>query len=111
MPVAIGDLEAAALDDDRAVALSLRARVGARERQPQYITARTIARDGRTGEETGDRRCADLAVVLGVVVLLGPSLRRRVEDGESEIGHMLQHGDQATLDRAPECFLLGVHVR
>ena len=49
-----------------AVALSLRARVGARERQPQYIAVRAVARDGGTGEEAGDRRFADLAVVLAL---------------------------------------------
>src|SRR6516162_5557323 len=111
MPITIGDLEAAALDDDRAVALSLRARVGARERQPQYITARTVARDGGTGEEPGDRRSADLAVVLGIVVLLYPRLRRLIERGQGQVRHMLQHGHQAAFDRAPEGLGFSVLVR
>src|ERR1700688_1038273 len=111
MPITIGDLEAAALDDDRAGALSLRARVGARERQPQYITAPTVARDGRTGGEQGARRSAVLVVALGIVVLLAPRLRRLIERGQGQVWHMLKHGHQAAFDRAPEGLGFSVLVR
>jgi hypothetical protein len=40
--------------------------------------------------------------------VLDPGLRRLVEEGERQIGHMLQHGDETALDRAPERLLLGV---
>jgi hypothetical protein len=42
--------------------------------------------------------------------VLDPGLRRLVEEGERQIGHVLQHGDEPALDRAPERLLLRVLV-
>jgi len=61
-------------------------------------------------EEAGKRRGGDLGVDRAVVLVLDPGLRRLVEEGERQIGHMLQHGDETALDRAPERLLLGVLV-
>ena len=64
-----------------------------------------------SGKEARDRGLADLGVELAVVVVLDPGLRRLVENGQRQIGHVLQHGDQPALDGAPECLLLCVLIR
>jgi hypothetical protein len=64
----------------------------------------------RTREEAGDGSFADLGVDLAVVLVLAPGLCRFVEDRKREIGHILQHGDEPALDRAPERLLLGILV-
>jgi hypothetical protein len=50
-------------------------------------------------------------VDASVVLVLDPGLRRLVQEGERQIRHMLQHGDKAALNRAPERLLLGVLIR
>ena len=65
----------------------------------------------RTREEARDGSFADLGVDLAVVLVLDPGLGRLVEGRKREVGHVLQHGDQPALDRAPERLLLGILVR
>ena len=110
MAVAVGHLEAAALDDDGAVALPLLAALGAGEGQPQRGAIRAGPHHAGAGEEARDRRLADLGVELAIVLVLDPSLRRLIEECEGEIGHVLEHGDQPALDRSPEGLLLAVLI-
>ena len=111
MAVAVRDLEAAAVDDDGAVALPLRAVVSAREGEPQRVAVGARPRDGGPGEKARERGLADLGVDLAVVLVLDPGLRRLVQERPGQVGHMLQHGDQPALDRPPERLLLGILVR
>ena len=68
MPVAVRHLEAAALDNNRAVALPLRATIGSREGQPQRIAVGAGSRYLGPGKEACDRRLADLGMDLAVVL-------------------------------------------
>jgi hypothetical protein len=111
MPVAIGHLEAPALDDNAAVALLLRAMCAPGEGETQPIAVGAGARDRRSFEEAGERCGADLGVARAVVLVLAPGLRGLIEEGEGEVGNVLQHGDQPAFDRPPERLLLGVLVR
>ena len=58
-----------------------------------------------------DGHLADLGVELPVVLVLDPDLCRVVQDAEREIRDVLQHGQEAPLDLAPEAFFLGVLIR
>ena len=110
MPVAVRHLEAPAVDDDAAVALLLRADGAAREGEAERDAARTGPRHRRPFEEAGERRGGDLGVDRAVVLVLDPGLRRLVEERQCQVRHVLQHGDETDLDRAPERLLLGVLV-
>ena len=110
MPIAVRHLEAAAFDDGGAITLAQGAPLGPSEGQPQKRGIRAGSRHGRAGEEAGQRRVVDLTVVLAVIVLLHPGLRRLIEPGEGEIIHTLEHGHQPALDRSPQNLLLAVNV-
>ena len=110
MPIAVRHLEPSPRDDDAAVALLLGTNGAAREGEAERGTVRTRPRHRWPFEEAGKRRGGDLGVDRAVVLVLDPGLRRLVEEGERQIGHMLQHGDETALDRAPERLLLGVLV-
>ena len=69
MPVAVRHLEAAALDNNRAVALPLRATIGSREGQPQRIAVGAGSRYLGPGKEACDRRLTDLGMDLAVVLV------------------------------------------
>ena len=56
------------------------------------------ARHGRSFEEAGERCGADLGVARAVVLVLDPGLRGLVEEGERQVGHVLQPGDEAPFD-------------
>src|SRR5262245_62500927 len=47
---------------------------------------------------------------LAVVVVLDPGQRRLVQKSQCEVGHVLEHGEQPTLDGTPEHLLLAVLV-
>ena len=55
-----------------------------------------------------ERRHAELAVHLAVVLEFDPRLRRLVQEGERQLALALEHGHQAPLDAAPEGLLLAV---
>ena len=82
----------------------------AREGEAQRIAVGAWPRDVRPGEEARDRCPADLGVGLAIVLVLDPGLGRLVQEAQGQVRHMLQHGDQSALDRAPERLLLGVLV-
>ena len=86
MPVAVGHLEAPALDDDGAIAAAQGAPLGAGEGQLQRRAVRAGSRDLGTGEEAGDRGVAELGMDLTVVLVLHPGLGRLVEVGQGEVG-------------------------
>ena len=111
MAIAVRQLEASAVDDDAAVALLLRPRDAAGEGEAERDAARTGPRHRRPFEEAGERRGGDLGVDRAVVLVLDPGLRRLVEERQRQIGHMLQHGDEPALDRAPERLLFRILVR
>jgi hypothetical protein len=110
MPVAVGHLEAAALDDDAAVALLLGAMCAPREGETERITVGAGTRHRRSFQEAGERGRADLGVARAVVLVLDPGLGRLVEERQRQVWHVLQHGDEPALDRPPERLLLGVLV-
>ena len=110
MAITVRHLEAAALDDDGAVALLVGAMSAAREGEAQRIAVGTRPRDVGPGEEARDRRLADLGVGLAVVLVLDPGLGGLVQEAQGQVRHVLQHGDQPALDRAPERLLLGVLI-
>ncbi len=110
VPVAGRHLEAAPLDDDGAVALSLRAGRRACEGELERGAVRARSSDLRAGEEAADGGGADLGVRAAVVLVLDPGLRGLVEEGEGEVRHVLKHGHQPALDRAPEGLLLGILI-
>ena len=110
MAILVGHFEAPGFNDHGAIALAQAPPLGAGEGQPQCRGIRAGSCHGRAGQEAGERRVVDLAVVLSVVVLLHPSLRRFVEPGQGEIVDTLEHRHQPALDRSPEDLLLAVVI-
>ena len=110
MSITVRHLEAAALDDDGAVALLVGAMSAAREGEAQRVAIGTRPRDIGPGKKARDRCLADLSMGFAVVLVLGPGLGGLVQEAQGEVRHVLQHGDQPALDRAPERLLLGVLI-
>jgi hypothetical protein len=102
MAVAVWHLEATTVDDDGAVALPLRARVGPGECAAQGVAVGAGPHDVGSCQEACDRGLAGLGMDLTVVLELDPSEGCFVQEGESEIGHVLEHRHQPAFDRAPE---------
>ena len=82
----------------------------AREGEAQRIAVGTRPCHLGTRQEARDRRLADLGVGLAVVLVLDPGLGGLVQERQGQVRHMLQHGDQPALDRAPERLLLGILI-
>src|SRR5436309_1947543 len=82
----------------------------AREGEAQRSAVGTWPGDIGPGKKALERCLADLGVARAIVLVLDPGLGGLVEEAQGEVRHMLQHGDQTALDRAPERFLLGVLI-
>jgi hypothetical protein len=111
VPIPVRDLEAAAVDADRTVAPALATALGSGEGEAQGRAVRTRPRDVGAGEEAREGRFADLRVKFPVVLLLHPRLGDVVQDGEGEVGDVLEHGEEPAFDLGPEVLLLAVLIR
>ena len=104
------DLEAHALQRDRAIALTLSPPGFQAKRIPKRLARRARAEHvGRLGEAL-DRRAGGLAVHRAVVLDLHPRLGRFVEELERQLGDAVEHRHQPALERPPERLLLAVLV-
>src|SRR6202035_2432561 len=100
-----GHFESDALHSGGAVTAPLDACNLHAEGATQGIGAGAVAPDAWTSQIASERRLVDLAVLLLVILVLGPGLRRRIQKIERELWLALEHGQHAALDLRPEVFL------
>ena len=108
-PIPGRDLEALALETHRAVGTALLALDLDAERRAQLVAPRTLAPDVGAGEVALHRRLRKLTVDGAMIFLGHPGLGREVQLLERETGLPFEHGQQPSLDAAPDIFLLTVH--
>jgi hypothetical protein len=111
LTVAVRDLEAVAVETDRAVRAALGAADIAAKGAPQRRRRRTGTAHGRAGEKARERGLAGLGVHGVVVLQLDPRLRRLVQEWQGQLADAFEHRQQAPFDLRPEHFLLRVLVR
>src|SRR5215469_14958299 len=63
-----------------------------------------------SSEEANERRLASLLVDFAIVFELDPCLGRLIEELQSEVRHILEHGHQPALHLAPQVLDLTVHI-
>src|SRR5665213_526368 len=97
-PIPGRDLEALAIQTDRAVGAALLALDLDTERGAQLLAAGTLAPDVGACEVALHRRRAELAVHGAVVFLGHPGLGRDVELFEREVRFAFEHGEQPSFD-------------
>ena len=105
------DLEALAGETDRAIGAALLALDLDTKGGAQLFAPGALAPDVGAGQ-IALHRCRTQFTVHGAVIFLGhPGLGRDVELLEREALFAFEHGQEATLDAAPEIFLLAIDVR